>query len=126
MSSVIQAYRSHPIFTFLENRSGGSDISVTGMGELNGKWSVSDEDYPQFLDLLNDYLFVKKHRALGFVERPRTDVAKPYLIDLDFKYPENMSLTHSFTDEQIAEFCGVLQEGISHFFDVSDYQEISY
>jgi P4 family phage/plasmid primase-like protien len=37
-----------------------------------------------------------------------------------------MSLTHSFTDEQIAEFCGVLQEGISHFFDVSDYQEISY
>lgn len=101
-------------------------MSVTGMGELNGKWSVSDEDYPQFLDLLNDYLFVKKHRALGFVERPRTDVAKPYLIDLDFKYPENMSLTHSFTDEQIAEFCGVLQEGISHFFDVSDYQEISY
>ena len=101
-------------------------MSVTGMGELNGKWSVSDEDYPQFLDLLNDYLFIKKHRALGFVERPRTDVAKPYLIDLDFKYPENMSLTHSFTDEQIAEFCGVLQEGISHFFDVSEYQEISY
>ena len=101
-------------------------MSVTGMGELNGKWSVSDEDYPQFLDLLNDYLFVKKHRALGFVERPRTDAAKPYLIDLDFKYPENMSLTHSFTDEQIEEFCGVLQQGISHFFDISDYQEISY
>ena len=126
MNSVIQAYRNHPIFTFLENRSGGQEVSVTGMGDLNGKWSVSDADYPQFLDLLNDYLFVKKHRALGFVERPRTDVAKPLLIDLDFKYPENMSLTHSFTDAQIEEFCHVLQEGISHFFDVSEYQEISY
>ena len=127
MNSVIQAYRNHPIFTFLENRSGGQEVSVTGMGEqLKGKWAVSDAEYPQFLDLLNDYLFVKKHRALGFVERPRINVAKPLLIDLDFKYPENMSLTHSFTDAQIEEFCHVLQEGISHFFDVSDYQEISY
>ena len=127
MNSVIQAYRNHPIFTFLENRSGGQEVSVTGMGEqLKGKWAVSDAEYPQFLDLLNDYLFVKKHRALGFVERPRINVAKPLLIDLDFKYPENMSLTHSFTDAQIEEFCHVLQEGISHFFDVSDYTEISY
>ena len=132
MSSNSVSYHAHPLYGFLKTRSSksgtrDSDASVTGMCELTkGAYCVTDEDYPQLLELLNDYLFVKRHRSLPFVEQPRVNLAKPLLIDLDFKYPETMSLSHAFTEEQIEEFCHVLQEGISHFFDVSDYQEISY
>lgn len=130
MNDVSVAIMNHPLGHFLEERrssEGPSKTTMTGIGNYKGKWIISDDDYPVFLNYLHDYLFVKKNRALGLAEQPRVDTHKPLLIDLDFKYPENRSTAgHLFTEEQIEKFCEVLQRGISYFFDVNEYPVIRY
>ncbi len=96
------------------------------MGELTGRWCVPDADYPRFLDLLNDYLFVKKHRPLGFVEQPRMDASKPLLIDLDFHYSKSFALERRFSDSNIQEFCNRIADAYEHFFDMSVYGSIRF
>ena len=98
------------------------NASMTGMGEKKGKWSVTDEDYPALLDLMHDYLFTKKGRAMAFVEQPRKGEPKPLLIDLDFKYPAETGLVRTFTLEQIRNFCQMLVNGLQIFFGVTDFE----
>ncbi len=99
---------------------------MTSMGEKKGKWLIPDSDYPQFIKLLHDYLFVKRGRPMGFIEQPRRGEAKPLLIDLDFKYPAETSLVRAFKLEQIQQFCEVLVKGLSSFFDVTNYEELRF
>jgi len=98
---------------------------MTSMGR-GGKWVIPDADYPKFLDLLNDYLFVKRGRAMAFVEQPRKGEPKPLLIDLDFKYPSEQSLVRTFTLEQIRSFCQKMVNGLQIFFGVAGYEYLRF
>ena len=99
---------------------------MTGMGEKKGKWFIADADYPQLLDLMHDYLFVKKGRTMAFVEQPKKGEPKPLLIDLDFKYPPEASLVRTFTLEQIRSFCRLLANGLQIFFGVTDHEYLRF
>lgn len=126
--STLQIFHSHPLWHFLEQHpcANGKDATITGMGELKGRWHIPDKDYPQFLDLMNDYLFVKQHRPLGFVEQPRLNEAKPLLIDLDFHYPKTHALERRFTEENIRDFCVRISQAYQHFFDISVYDTMRF
>jgi len=103
-----------------------SAATMTAMGENRGKWIISDEDYPKFFDLLHDYLFVNRGRPMNLVERPRIHEAKPLLIDLDFRYPDDTSLTRFFTLNHIEAFVQSLVAGFKTFFDIEPYGELRF
>jgi P4 family phage/plasmid primase-like protien len=125
--TTLQIFHSHPLWHFLEQHPcSGREATITGMGELNGKWHIPDAEYPVFLDLLHDYLYVRKHRPLGFVEQPRLNAAKPLLIDLDFHYNKALALERRFTEENIREFCARVAQAYNHFFDMSVYDTLRF
>ena len=57
--SALDKFHQHELFHFLHDHPclKGKDATLTGMGDLNGKWLIPDEEYPKLIDLLNDYLF---------------------------------------------------------------------
>ncbi len=127
MSHPLAIFYSHPLKKFMEERycADGREASMTGMSkDLTGKWLVTDEDYPRFLDLLYDYHYRSgsRPRALGLVEQPRQNHYKPLLIDLDFQYPESQALVRTFTEQQIRKFCSMVFKALEHFFDLSEYE----
>jgi P4 family phage/plasmid primase-like protien len=126
--TTLQIFQTHDLFHFLHQHpcANGKDATITGMGELTGRWHIPDSDYPKFLDLMNDYLFVKKHRPLGFVEQPRLNEPKPLLIDLDFHYPKTQALERRFTEENIRDFCVRVAQAYQHFFDISVYDTMRF
>jgi P4 family phage/plasmid primase-like protien len=126
--TTLQIFHQHPLWHFLEQHpcASGKDATITGMGELTGRWHIPDSEYPQFLTLLNDYLFIKKHRPLGFVEQPRLNQPKPLLIDLDFHYPKTQALERRFTEDNLRDFCAKLAGAYSHFFDTNVYQSMRF
>lgn len=100
---------------------------MTGMGkELPGRWIVSDEDYPRFLDLFHDYLFVKNARPLNLVEQPRVNQPKPLLIDLDFRYSSDQAVHRTFTNKQIEKFCKFVLDGLKTFFEIDSYEMLHF
>ena len=122
------AFDSHELSKFLRAHTAteSKTATMTGMGTIKGKWYIGDTDYPRFLDLLHDYLFVKKRTPQAFVEQPRKGEPKPLLIDLDFKYPAETSLVRPFTLEQIRSFCQMLVNGLQIFFGVTDYESLQF
>ena len=128
MASATQAFYNHPLCRFLETRvtRDSSAASMTGMGSTTGRWLIADEDYPKFLDHLYDYLFVKRGRCMNFVEQPRKSEPKPLLIDLDFRYPEDMGMTRSFTLDQVEAFVHLVVEGMNYFFGTENYDELRF
>ena len=122
-------YDRHELSRFLATKlalqTEGRVATMTSMGR-GGKWVIPDADYPKFLDLLNDYLFVKRGRAMAFVEQPRKGEPKPLLIDLDFKYPSEQSLVRTFTLEQIRSFCQKMVNGLQIFFGVAGYEYLRF
>jgi P4 family phage/plasmid primase-like protien len=123
--TTLEKFHQHELFHFLHQHpcSKGKDATLTGMGDLNGKWLIPDEDYPKLLDLLNDYLFVQGNRPLGFVEQPRMEGAKPLLIDLDFHYPKDKALKRRFNETHIQAFCEEIVKAYEYFFDMSKYKD---
>ncbi len=97
--------------------------SFTGMGTVKGKFMIKDEDYPEFLDLLHEYLFVQQRRPLNLVEQRRCDLYSPILIDLDFKYPAERAIQRQFELSHIHEFIRAYVENITYFYDLSDYEK---
>jgi P4 family phage/plasmid primase-like protien len=75
---------------------------------------------------VNDYLFVKKQRPLGFVEQPRANASKPLLIDLDFHYKKTQALERRFTEDDVREFCNRVAKAYEHFFDVNVYDTMRF
>lgn len=108
------------------NQGKSSEATLTGLA--GGSWIVSDADYKTFLDLMSAYHFEGSPRnpPLPYAEQPRVNAPKPLLIDLDFKYPKDRSVHHSFTQGMIEEFCKVLKEGLNTFFELSDYTELKF
>jgi len=130
--TTTKAYNEHELSNFMQSRilpkssSEGSIAAVTGMGEKKGKWKISDEDYPKFLDLLHDYLFVKHGRCMNFVEQPRKGEPKPLLIDLDFRYSADTSLTRAFSLSHIESFIHSVVEGLKEFFELESYEVLRF
>jgi hypothetical protein len=124
-------FRSHPLYTFLQSRvsskeSRSSDATLCGMGDNKGSWIISDDDYPEFLTKLHNYLFVTKGRPLNFVEQPRLNAPKPLLIDLDFKFPIDTALTHRFSRTHIRNFIKKITEGTKLFFPIESYEVLQF
>ena len=129
--TTVSPYDRHELSRFLKDRvanSGDGKIATMTNMDKNrgGKWVIPDADYPKFLDLMNDYLFVKRGRPIAFVEQPRKGAAKPLLIDLDFQYPAEQSLVRTFTPEQIRSFCQLLVNGLQIFFGVTNYEFLRF
>ncbi len=94
---------------------------MTGMGKnFHGKWYVSDEDYPDFLDNLHDYLVVKGRRPLNLVEQRRTDGVSPLLVDLDFKYPPEGALKRQFTKSHIKAFTKMYVNTLAELYNLRE------
>ena len=126
--SAATAFESHELSRFLSQRrtTDSRAATMTGMGTRLGKWIITDDDYPRFLDLLHDYLFTNRGRPMAFVEQPRRGEPKPLLIDLDFKYSSDSGLVRVFNLEQIHEFCKILVEGLGVFFNIEEYAELRF
>jgi P4 family phage/plasmid primase-like protien len=96
------------------------------MGGVKGRWLIPDDKYTEYLDLHYDYLFKKKGRPINLVEQPRLDKAKPLLIDLDFKFPNDTSLTHRFGREHIRTFVRFVIRGLGTFFDTTCFESLRF
>ena len=125
-------HMSNPITLkqFLENhRLPNADrrpASITGMGEAAGKYLIPDENYEQFLDLMNKHLFEERGRPMNLVEQPHPNGPKPLVIDLDFRFRKDRSLAHPFEQSHIKAFTEKLTEGLGTFFDLSAYEDLRY
>lgn len=118
MADYSEVYAKHEISKFLGPRScaQGEEATLTGMGSRKGKWAIKDEEYPVFLNLLYDYLFVKRNAPLGLVEQRGVNKAYPILIDLDFKYEPSKGLIRVFDDTHILRFIRSYVGGIRKFY----------
>ena len=124
-----RTFDAHELSRFLGRHRNHGDAkltTMTSMGDTKGRWLLKDEDYPAFLDLMHDYLFVKKGRATAFVEQPRKGEPKPLLIDLDFKYSSEANLVRTFTLEQIRSFCQQLVHGLQIFFGLKEFEYLRF
>jgi P4 family phage/plasmid primase-like protien len=119
-------YLGSKLYRFLEERrvrDRSHEWSMTGMGDVKGKWMISDEDYPAFLDLMHDYLVQKNYRPNNFVEQRRPDGVTPLLIDLDFKYPTERSLQRSFTTDNIKTFVHEIVMCLKEIFELKEREQ---
>ena len=133
MSTAASSYNfaASKLGTFLYDRiiqkgEKGEERSLTGMGSIKGSWRVSDEDYPAFLDLLHDHLFVQKLRPLNLVEQRRGDGYSPVLIDLDFKYPPVTAIERHFTTSNIHSFVRKFVEQLTHFYSLDGHAPLRF
>jgi P4 family phage/plasmid primase-like protien len=99
----------------------GEPATFTGMGTMRGKFAVKDDEYPDFLDLLHEYLFVQQRRPLNLVEQRRCDLVTPLLIDLDFKYPAERAIQRQFELTDIYEFIRLYVTNLNHYYDLTNF-----
>jgi P4 family phage/plasmid primase-like protien len=104
----------------------GDICSFTGMGAMKGRFMVKDGDYPQFLDLLHEYLFTQQRRPLNLVEQRRCDLCTPILIDLDFKYPAERAIQRQFELSHIYAFVQEYVKNITHFYDLDNHKALRF
>jgi P4 family phage/plasmid primase-like protien len=124
-------YLGSLLHRFLEERRVRShdrthEWSMTGMGDVKGKWMVSDVDYPMFLDMMHEYLVLKNFRPNNFVEQRRADGVTPLLIDLDFKYPTERSLQRTFTADNIKAFIQDIIVCLKECFELKDRDALRF
>jgi P4 family phage/plasmid primase-like protien len=101
----------------------GDPATFTGMGILRGKFAVTDDEYPGFLDLLHEYLFTQQRRPLNLVEQRRCDLVTPLLIDLDFKYPSERAIQRQFELTHIYEFIRLYVTNLTYYYDLSTFSK---
>ncbi len=119
---INETFIDSPLNTFLSTHrvEKGEQCTFTGMNaNMKGRWNVRDDEYPQFLDLLNEHLFVQKKRPLNFVEQRRLDGYSPILIDLDFKYTPENAIERRFNLSNIRAFIRNYIGTLNHFYDLT-------
>jgi P4 family phage/plasmid primase-like protien len=119
-------YNGSNLEKFLAVRSTKKDWTMTGMGSLKGKWTISDEEYPDFLKYMHEYLFEHEKRPNGFVEQRRPDGITPLLVDLDFRYPSEKNLEHAFTSDNIHSFINEILTVLKEYFELKDKQYLRF
>lgn len=98
----------------------GEECTFAGMQALKGKFTVRPEEYPHFLDLLHDYLFVQRRRPLNLVEQRRGDQYAPILIDMDFKYPTEHAIQRQFNIvPHVHNFIQAYTQQLTHFYTLT-------
>jgi len=102
-----------------------AEMSMTAI-DPGGKWFVPDNKYEHFLDLLHDWLFIKRGAPRTLVEKRLPDGRTPLLIDLDFRYPAGRSVTHSFGKDHIFSFVNEVNDCIIKFFDLKNMAHVRY
>uniref|UniRef100_A0A6C0D786 SF3 helicase domain-containing protein n=1 Tax=viral metagenome TaxID=1070528 RepID=A0A6C0D786_9ZZZZ len=122
---------NHELFKFLTAHqvTGKKDVTLTGMGDSNslkGRWSIPNNDYKQFLDLLHDYLWIKGGAPINLIERPRKNESKPLTIDIDFHYSNETNKIRKFEKEQISQFTKHIGETIKKFIKTDDYELLRF
>lgn len=124
---ALALFNSHELSSFLkEHKTDSRDPSLTTTGShFKGKWNI-DNDYSKFFDLLHDYLFVKKGKPLNIVEHPKLNSPKPLVIDLDFHYPNHMSLSRTFTNTQVMNFTKHIALAMKHFLNLNKYEHLRF
>ncbi len=126
----INSIHDHPLSNFLRERKVDGRTgtwTVTKMSkDGGGKWNIADADYPQFLDLLHDFLFVKKFRPQNLVEQRRSDGYSPLLIDLDFQYSPEHAMEHRFEDKHLKTFVRAYVDTLKEFLDISGHEELRF
>jgi len=118
-----------PLGNFLDKHrvtEKGDACSFTGMGLMKGKFMVKDEEYPQFLDLLHEYLFTQQRRPINLVEQRRCDSMTPILIDLDFKYPAERAIQRQFDIDNIHQFVQAYVENITTFYNLEGSKPLRF
>lgn len=123
--SSLDKYEKHALKPFIESHrspkgEGGAKASMCGTDQIKGSFYVPDEEYDTFLNLMHDYLFVKKGRPINFVEQPVLGAPKPLLVDMDFKFAIDSNLTHQFEVSHVHAFVTHLVEGLKHFFELPE------
>jgi len=98
----------------------GNEVSMTGMGAHKGSWMVTDEDYPTFLNLMDDFLNIKRCKTNNLVEQRKPDGMTPLLVDLDFRYASGRNLQRSFTSDAIHAFVMELVTVLKEYFDLKE------
>ena len=128
MPIITENFLETPLGLFLDSRrvTEKGDVSFTGMGALKGKFFINDEEYPEFLDLIHDYLFEQNKRPLNLVEQRRNDLLTPILIDLDFKYSAGQSLQRTFEIQHIHAFIRKYVENITHFYNLENTEKLRF
>ena len=128
MPTITENFLETPFGLFLDSRrvTEKGDVAFTGMGTMKGKFFVKDEDYPQFLDLLHDYLFDKQKRPLNLIEQRRNDLNTPLLIDLDFKYSAQQAIQRRFELSHIHAFIREYVQNLTHFYDLENYKPLRF
>ncbi len=104
----------------------GNEVSMTGMGAHKGSWMVSDEEYPVFLNLMDDFLNIKRLKTNNFVEQRKPDGMTPLLVDLDFRYAADRNLQRSFTADAIHAFVLELVNVLKEYFDLKERQALRF
>lgn len=104
----------------------GQTVSMTGMGNHKGSWNIPDNEYSKFLDLMHEYLFVRKLRPNNFVEQRKPDGITPLLVDLDFRYPGEKNLERSFTNDHIQCFVEEILSVLKDHFNLKDREKIRF
>jgi len=123
--SSLDKYEKHPLKEFIDSHrcprgGGGAKASMCGTDQITGSFYVSDDEYDKFLDLMHDYLFVKKGRPINFVEQPVLAAPKPILVDMDFKFAIDSNLSHQFDQTHTRAFVEHLVNGLKYFFELPD------
>jgi P4 family phage/plasmid primase-like protien len=128
MPTITENFLETTFGLFLDSRrvTEKGDVAFTGMGTMKGKFFVKDDDYPQFLDLLHDYLFDKQKRPLNLIEQRRNDLNTPLLIDLDFKYSAQQAIQRRFELSHIHAFIREYVQNLSHFYDLENYKPLRF
>ena len=118
-----ESFLDGSVGSFLKSREvgRGKACSVTGMGLTTGRWMVTDEDYPDFMNLLHEYLFINGRRPNNLVEQRRPDGISPLLVDLDFKYDPGAAIQRRFTQAHIRNFIRQYVQVLDEFYDLSSY-----
>jgi P4 family phage/plasmid primase-like protien len=126
MVGIVKMEVPHPFLNFLtaHKATGEGNPTMTGMGNLDkGSYRVKPTEYDTFLDLMYDYVFVKKRQA-NLIEQ-HWDHGGPILIDLDFRYEggKDVSVERRITSEQIYNFVLAYVKILCRYFEVEKFEK---
>jgi P4 family phage/plasmid primase-like protien len=132
-SDPLTLFYNHDLSKFLkEHKTDSRDPSLTTTAihlkkdfEIGSKWNI-DDDYPKFIELLYDYLFVQNGKPLSIAEHPKLNSPKPLVIDLDFHYPNHNSLIRTFNKSHIMNFTKHIALTIKHFLNIDKFEKLRF
>jgi hypothetical protein len=99
-----------------ERRVKDATWNLTGMGQDAGKYSVSNTEYDDFLQLHHDHVFVQNERS-SLLEKHGEYT--PILIDLDFRYSSDTN-DRQFTKEDVRVFVKAYADAFFRFIEYSE------